>query len=79
MFIKTQMGDIINTDRIQKIITKRNSKGKYQLIAIFGRDNYSVLGEFDEFRKCVFYQARIGIKLGVIDPDELCEYKEEQA
>ncbi len=72
MFIKTQMGDIINTDRIQKIITKRNSKGKYQLIAIFGRDNYSVLCEL------VQYKQRLEDLIGVINLDE-DEYEEEQA
>lgn len=69
MFIKTQMGDIINTDRIEKITYDKRLDNKWILTAVFS-GGYSQIGIFDSPKEFINYKIRLDDLIGVIALDE---------
>jgi hypothetical protein len=71
------MGDIINTDKIEKITYDKMLNNKWILTAVFS-GSYSQIGTFDNLCELVQYKQRLEDLIGVINLDE-DEYEEEQA
>jgi len=77
MFISTQNGDIINTDRIQKIITRRKSNGLWEIVAFFGGGDYCTIWDCISSSDIFYFQRPLEKLIGVIDLLEGL-YEEEQ-
>jgi len=69
MFIETQTGDIINTDRIQKITIQEVNEKKWILTAVLN-ETYSHIGIFNNLYELVKYKQRLKSIIKVIDLDE---------